>query len=276
MKKRTCVDLRFIGISILLSLGSLAFAQSNEPILREDRNITIDGLEERWRLEWVNPPSPACGPEGDDYLTCPCRGFAFGEWGDLQLVRRRPGRKDEHFSLNTLFEHGDDLPKPYDAPGSVLRRWEAKDEDLKANDSPGFADRVRMRPLSLVMNFADYDHDGRATEFVLQIGTLPCGKGTSVVVGISRKNDRLHAFNSANRPKEPLILKTWQWDALSKSKGSVKVSDWLCGDHGYDAYDEVELRADKGSIYATRKTYECVDKTNGNGTRGRLIKKQDF
>ncbi len=258
------------GILVLSSIDALA--ENDKPILREERRIVIDGVEEVWRLEWAKPPSPACGPEDESWSTCPCTGFAFGEWGDLRLVRKRLGKKDELFSLNRLFEFGDDLPKPYDVSGSVLRRWDVSDGDYRISDSSGFADRVRTRPLAEVMHFVDYDHDGRASEFLLQIGTVPCGKRESVAVGISRKKGGLHVFSSTNRPKEPLILTSWQWEALSKAKGSVKVSDGLCGDHGSERERELELRAHSGNISATRRTYQCVDK----GKRGLLIKKEDF
>ena len=144
--------------------------------------------------------------------------------------------------------------------------------EYNESDTPGFASRLRDRPIVQIMRFEDYDHDGRATEFALQIGTLPCGKKMSVVVGVSRKSSHLHVFSSAILPKEPLILMSWQWAALGNAKGSVKVSDGLCGDHGSEVEREVELRAQNGNISATRRTYQCVD----GGRRGRLVGKEDF
>ena len=55
------------------------------------------------------------------------------------------------------------------------------------------------------MPLGDYDRDGRATEFVLQVDAGPCGHDTSLVVGISRDTPRLHAFGTAESPDEPLV-----------------------------------------------------------------------
>lgn len=284
MIKRIC--LLTIIVSGLVEWSTFAIASDNKPILREERRIIINGVEETWRLEWLSPPTAACGPEDEEWVICPCNGFAFGETGDLRLVRKRLGRKDEQFRLNPLFEYGEDQP----APGAVLRRWDVRDVDHKRwgivveknrdKKSAGpqfFADEgIKARPLATIMEFFDYDHDGRATEFLLQIGTMPCGKRMCVVVGISRNNDRLHFFTSVNRPKEPLILTSWQWDALGKSKAPVRVIDWRCGDHASEEETEVELRAQNGSIYAARRTYKCVGEPGSQEARGRLLKKEDF
>jgi hypothetical protein len=257
---------------ILVFLSTIALAEGSRPIIREERNLVIDGIEETWRLEWVNPPIGACGPEDKDWFTCPCNGFAFGEWGNLRLVRKKKGQKDEALSLNQFFVYGDDFPTPNGVSEAVLQRWDVRDEDMKDSDSPGFAQRVRSRPQAEIMKFVDYDHDGRASEFTLQIGTIPCGKKTSVVVGISRKNGRLHAFSSAHRSEQPLVLTMWQWNSLARAKGLVNVSDGLCGDHGAEVEREVELKAENGTIYATRRTYQC----NSNGQRGQLLGTEDY
>jgi hypothetical protein len=254
--------------------ATIACAESDKPVVREKHKVTIDGAEEFWSLQWTSTPSPACGPEDEDWMTCPCMGFAFGEWGDLELVRTRVGHEDERLSLTRVFgEYDADGPVAVAAtPQAVLRRWDVHKDDLDEQDSPTFAARVKARPLARIMKFADYDHDGRATEFVLQIGTLPCGKRMSVVVGISRSNPRLHVFTSVKHPKEALVLQAWHWESLRRAITSVKVIHWPCGDHGYDGVEEYELRADRGSIYAVKRHYECRE----NGQRGRLVKQENF
>jgi hypothetical protein len=119
------------------------------------------------------------------------------------------------------------------------------------------------------MRFGDYDHDGSATEFVLQIGTLPCGKRMSVVVGVSRHNKRLHAFSSVRHSETPLVLQAGHWESLLTAKGPIKVIHWQCGDHASDIEEELELKAENGRIHVTLRVYECKD----NG-RGRLIKEE--
>ena len=264
----------FMLCCAIVFTGTTLLAESGKPIVREKHKVIIDGAEELWSLQWTSTPNPACGPEDVDWMTCPCMGFAFGESGDLELVRKRAGRKDERLSLTHVFGAYDaDAPATVaDGPQAVLRRWDERKDDLDKQDSPTFAVRVKARPLARIMKFADYDHDGRATEFVLQIGTLPCGKRMSVVVGISRSNPRLHVFTSVERPEEPLVLQAWHWESLRRAKSVVKVVQWPCGDHGYDGVDEFELRAEKGNIYAMKRQYECGE----NDQRGRLVKQEKF
>jgi len=256
---------KFVLFSFAILTSITAFAESPKPIIREERKIIIDGVEERWRLEWVNTTSPACAPpDNPDWMICPCNGFAFGERGDLVLVRKKPGQKEEHLRLGPLFSEA-----PADIGEAVLQRWDVQARDYDERDIPGFVSRLQARPIVQIMRFGDYDHDGRATEFVLQIGTLPCGKKMSVVIGVSRHNKRLHAFSSVRHPETPLVLQAWHWESLLNAKGPIKVIYWPCGDHASEKEEELELRAEKGRIHVTLREYECKEKG-----RGKLIKEE--
>ena len=253
--------------------SSIAFEFNNTtPIIREQRHIVIDGVSELWRLEWMSPPKPVCGPDSDklgsndpeDWTNCPCNGFAFGEMGDLFLVRVRPGKIDERLRFKDYFLDGYFIVTPL----PILRRWDTKDSDNDDKDKPGFAMLVRQRPLAQIMKFVDYDNDGKATEFFIQTGSMTCGKRMGIVVGISRNNPHLHAFTTAQNPKEPLILDDYQWKSLSRSKGrAVRDIDWACGYHGSDVEVELELKATKGQIFIKSRSYQCTE----SGDRGRLI-----
>jgi len=219
-------------VALLVAISALA--ENPTPVIREEHKVVVDGVEEHWRLEWAGPTSPVCSPdEPDVWITCPCSGFVFGERGNLVLVRKKPGADEERFALTQLFD-GD-----FDAPGDVgevvLRRWDVHEKDMDQSDSPDFADRVRTCPLATVMRFGDYDHDGKATEFLFQVGTLPCGKPMSVAIGVSRRNPRLHVFSTIEHPERPLVLQAWQWESLREAKAPIKVVDWKCGDHGSDS-----------------------------------------
>lgn len=262
--------LKYLMCLVVLLTGMSAFGENLTPVTREEHKVVVDGVEEHWRLEWATPPSPACSPdEPDVWSTCPCSGFAFGERGNLVLVRKKkPGGDEERFALRQLFA-GD-----FDAPGNVgevvLRRWDVQEEDMDQSDSPDFAERVQARPPATVMRFRDYDHDGQATEFILQVGTLPCGKKMSVAIGVSRQNPRLHAFRTTEHPERPLVLQAWQWESLLGAKAPIKVTDWKCGDHGSDAETELELAVDENGIHATNWTYEC----DQDGRRGKFTGKE--
>lgn len=254
---------------IALLTGTSAFAENPAAAIREDHKVVVDGVEELWRLEWAGPTSQVCSPdEPDVWMTCPCSGFAFGESGELVLVRKKPRQEDERFELAPLFTG------EYDTPGEegqvVLRRWDVDRGDMEAGKSPDFAARVRARPVATVMRFGDYDHDGQATEFLFQIGTLPCEKKMSVAIGVSHRNPRLHVLSTAEHPERPLVLQVWQWESLLQAKGPVRVTDWKCGDHGSDEETELELSADADGIHATTWVYEC----DRDGRRGKLEGKE--
>ncbi|WP_298438340.1 hypothetical protein [Geobacter sp.] len=261
----------FFLFSFVAALPAVvAFAGDIKPVIREEHKISINGVEELWRLEWAQTPSPACGPEDPAWSTCPCTGFAFGESEELTLVRKRQGQKDERLSLTQFFSDEYDSPASSSTSKAVLARWEVHEKDYDDSDKPDFVARVRTRPVMRIMNFKDYDHDGNSTEFMLQVGTLPCGKLMSIIVGISSKNPHLHVFSSVRQPKQPLTLQARQ-EALRKAKAPIKMKDWQCGDHGSEQEVELELVAQNGNIHATRRTYEC--KENG---RGKLLKKENF
>lgn len=260
--------LKYLICLVVLLGGISAFAENPTPVIREEHKVVVDGVEEHWRLEWASPPKPACPPDDPAWSTCSCSGFAFGERGNLVLVRKKPGGEEERFALTQLFDG------EFDAPASVgevvLRRWDVHEKDMDQSDSPDFAERVRARPVATVMRFGDYDQDGKATEFLLQIGTLPCGKAMSVAIGVSLHTGTLHVFSTAEHPDRPLILQAWQWESLRDAKGAIKVVDWKCGDHGSDAETELELSADENGIHATRWEYKC----DQEGRRGDLIEKE--
>jgi len=234
-------------VTLLLS-AFIAFADDNEPVIREEQKIVINGIEETWRLEWASAPKSVCGPENDPWSSAACGGFTYGEGGDLSLVRIRPGHEEERLPLTPLFADSYYSSTP---PEATLVRWEEKPNDNRTSNRVGFAEQVRSRPDVRIMNFKDFDHDGRSTEFLLHIATEPHGWQYSVVVGISRKNPHLHVFSGTKDPKGHLILQPWIWESLRKAKGLIKVTSSHCGENGFDGAIEYELKAQHGDIYAT-------------------------
>jgi hypothetical protein len=235
-------------------------------LVRERAAISVSGVREEWRLEWKSPPVPECGAEGAVWVTCPCNGFAFGERGLIDLVRLRTGQEYDRLALSPLFSHNDLNV----GPQAVLQRWPVAREDIPKSESDELAASVRMRPVVKIVDLADYNHDGQSTEFFLQTGTLPCGKRTGVVVGVSQRNGRLHAFGTVLNPYEPLVLQYNEWQALRKASKPVRVTDWHCGDHGANTETEVELSATADGIEATWREFGCTN----TGERGRFLKER--
>ncbi|HWQ25510.1 MAG TPA: hypothetical protein VN367_01890 [Chlorobaculum sp.] len=221
---------------------------------------------EEWCLEWKSPPEPACDPSGDEWYTCPCDGFAFGEKGELDLVRHIPGMADERLHLSPLFRFG------YDGDSIArLPKWPVHEGDFDRAGSPGFSKIVQSRPIVRIMKFADYDHDGRSTEFLLQIGSGPCGHRQTVLVGISRSNPKLHAFGTVAHPDSPLVLESPDaWKQFLRSKGTTTVVSWPCGDHGSEEETDIKLIAEAEGIRAFHLRYTC-----GGAGGGRFLERKE-
>lgn len=144
--------------------------------------------------------------------------------------------------------------------GAVLQHWptRAGDRAFEFDDSEDFPAVARIRRAVQVMHFADYDHDGRQTEFYLQTEALPCGKSSGVVIGVSKINPQLHVFSSASNPDKPLCLQMREWEALrDASTGPVKVMDWQCGDHGAETQTELQLDWSSDGVNVVRREYTC-------------------
>ncbi len=227
----------------------LALSASAQPQVREEQTIAVDGARETWRLEWAAPPEPYCEPS-DASLTCPCTGFAYGEAGDLFLLRLRDGRETERLHLTPFFTE--------DPGKAVIQRWPADfDRDFKNAEREDFPSLVRQRPVVRVMRLGDYDHDGRATEFYLQTEALPCGKSFGVVIGVSKLNPRLHVFGAASNPGAPLYMQKRGWEALRRATGPVDILDWQCEDHAAGAETRLRIHWTAKGIEGVRRRYTC-------------------
>jgi hypothetical protein len=245
------------GIGLVFAAAVGLAAAAGGPRVREQKTVVVDAVREMWRLEWQDSPTSACGPDFPEIsLTCPCSGFAYGEQGRLALVRIRSGKVIERLALDRFFI-SDELPVAVGP--AVLERWPPSfSHDFNVGDHDAqFMREVAARRPADVMSVADYDHDGHATEFLLQVGTLPCGKQQMVLVGISKRDPHLHVFSSVERPSVPLVLGAWQWKQLLESHGTVKTIEWPCGDHGSEKEWTDTLTAHDGFIDDFRMSRTC-------------------
>jgi hypothetical protein len=230
------------------------------PEIREEQTVMVGGVAEAWQLKWRGKPKQVCEPS-DISLTCPCSGFAYGEGGDLDLIRLRNASEIDRLNITPLF--GDE----FSGTGrvAIVQRWMPDHkEDFKASLKDDFAAKVAMRPVVQVMHLADYDHDGGSTEFYLQLEAPPCGKSLGVVIGISKTNLRLHVFGTASAPNNPLYMQKHEWEALRNATGPIEVLDWACGDHGSDGQTMLQLRWTPDGIDGSRREFECPPKGIGS------------
>jgi hypothetical protein len=195
---------------------------------------------------------------------CPCGGFAYGESGDLDLIRTRDQVIVDQLHITPLFENEFNTS----FTGAILQRWEPDyQRDFDTAEQPGFVTTVAGRPAVRIMDFKDYNHDGQSTEFYLQTQTVPCAKSAGVVIGVSKNNPSLHVLGTASDTGHPLVMKKFEWEALAKASATVHVTDWYCADHGAEETATIELFWSTAGIDGRKLVYSCTE----SGQPGQLI-----
>lgn len=259
-------------LSMMLALFSL-HAAAQEPI-RQRRTVVVDGVREEWTLKWSGPVRPVCAASDlTDAPTCPCNGFAYGEQGRLFLERKRSGAPVERLALSGLFKG---MESPADDGNAALARLPRMPSD--PTDDIGDdgalrrfrADLAKRAPVD-VMAVKDFARDGLAATFLLQVGTVPCGKREMVLVGVTRREPRLHVVSSVAHPERPLVLQRSAWMAALANGGEARVVDLPCGDHGSENEVEQAIRIRDGRFFVRSTTYDCRD----DGSRGAPVSSED-
>jgi hypothetical protein len=116
-----------------------------------------------------------------------------------------------------------------------------------------------------ILKIADYDHDGRATEFVLQVAAGPCGHTQAVLVGLERPNDQLHVFvddtpdpdSDPNAPSDQEITlapSEWEKARVALPRTFTRVP---CGDHGATQAELLTLTRGPNGLRAKKHTRHC-------------------
>lgn len=212
--------------------------------------MLVDGVVEIWQLRWKSPPKPVCDTN-EEAVTCPCRGFAFGESGDLDLVRLRNHVEIDRLELTPFFG---EVPS-VEEHKAVVSRWDLE-PDIAADGAS-----LGRRKAKRLIQLEDYDHDGAKSEFFLHTSTLPCGKSYGVVVGISKLKPKLHAFRTRNAT---IVVQKQTWLALKNSRQPVRIVEWPCDDHAAEEETEVEIGWSQTGIGGIRRQFSC-------GTRPRVV-----
>jgi hypothetical protein len=224
------------------------------PEVWETHPVLVDGVTETWSLRWQKPPRfNGCDP----WANCACAGLEWGLKGALELVRDRPGAPVERLDLGALRYGYAQIPGFEERPGD--RKTAATLEE------------VVKRPRVQAMALGDYDHDGRATEFVFQTEYLACGNNLSVLVGISRAEPRLHVFHTVEKPDEPLVMNYLSsWEKLRKARGKIVDLPLIsCNDHGGAGASYLTFRIDPAAgLHFVEQVYlDCASLSRGSGRR---------
>ncbi len=250
--------LRQQGIALLCLLCLVSAPSAAKQVIREQKTVTVEGVKETWQLVWEDEPSLSeCSIEDiSSAITCPCSGFAYGESGSLSLVRKRGSQEIERLDLGKLF---DGFSSSAGKKGmAILVRWPQRIGD--SEEDPRLLNKIKQRPLAKIIDFQDYNHDGAATEFLLQIGTQPCMKHMFVGIGITKKRPTLHVLNAAgDAPDESLVMTMAAWKALRKSHKPTTVTILPCGDHGSDVRIDYTVSAKGGEIFFDSRVVPCPE-----------------
>jgi hypothetical protein len=251
-----------LAAALALSFSAAVAAQDYASVVREQKSVTIAGVRESWRLQWEAAPLPACGTDDLEVaLGCQCTGFAYGEAGRLTLVRLRHGHPAERLELTPFFK---DQGAPGPAGTAVLAHWRpipaaAHDEDDDWHHAADFdfLKRVQARGPAELLKFGDYNHDGHASEFLLQVGLRPCGRPQMVLIGVSARNPRLHVFASAEAPDQPLVLPATAWAAVLAHPKASHTVESSCADPDSTSESTVDVAAQHGVFHVQRESRPC-------------------
>jgi hypothetical protein len=242
--------------ALLLVLAALPVAaKPPRRVVREERQVTVDGRTETWRLEWQEPPKPFCVSAAEG-MTAPCEGFAYGEEGRLDLVRIVGKREVDRLALTPLFRYS--LEGATDGPTLArLRRWpvEESDRDTFDVDTKALAEALPKRTPVPVLVLEDLDGDGRAREWVLQTDALDSSMFPAIAIGLDAAG-RLAPLATAEHPQRPLVLYRPE---LWRDLGKGQVIALPCGDHGSASELSVRFSRDGKGLHAKRVIRVCDD-----------------
>ena len=244
--------------ALLLAAPALSSAPEN---LREEQRLIVDGRQEVWQLVWTGPVRDFCEAVSPEVaITAPCAGFAYGETGRLTLRRLRDGQVIDRFDPGPAFEEATEIASSTREAGwSVLPRRAMQDDDYGRwlEDEGKFLQAVDQRPAVTLMRFADYDRDGRSSEFLLQTDVEPGGKPLYAAIGLAAGRDRLDFLRSIGHPDRALVLPARAWATLRDQTGTATVPHWICGDHGAETRSDYVLSADAGRISVRLRESAC-------------------
>ncbi len=248
-----------------ICLAHKAVAAAELETIRQETEVSFNGKREVWQLKWLGEVKLGACTVSDaaSAITCPCQGFAEAESGHLVLDRIVDGNFVERLDVSERLKQlpgdfgGILLPRWPVAGGEMLECLEQERDGKHESACEQLKQRVQKRAPVNVMQMADYAHDGAATQFLLHVMNLPCGKPVSVAIGVTRARPRLDVLRGAENPTEPLALFNWEWEAMVKVSNLVTVVTWNCGDHGSEVETRDRIEVKGGDISVRREESKC-------------------
>ena len=244
--------------SVYLDAYEVARCQESRvsaPDVAEEHRVTVDGVDEVWRVRFTQPPAaPAPVREEADCAEWYFRGF---DPRRAVIERVRDGVVVERFEDPAAGVAVEGQLPPISRELLIPARVR-----LPAGQrAPTLAQSERL-PRPTILSVGDYDHDGRAVEFVLDLGPFICGNSLSGVVGLSRDRPRLHLLEWASPARARMILLgAGDWDEV-RAEPSGDMVIWRCGNHGYDGEERLRWAPFRGGlrreVYVVPMTEDCA------------------
>lgn len=208
------------------------------PDVREQARVRVDGVDEVWRLRFVTPSRATPLPPPEE-RTCADRYDAGFDAGEVVLERLRDG-----VVVDALTHIAGEHPVALRAP------WQLYGADH------GSPERDLGNPWRTLLDVGDYNHDGDATEFVVDLEHIACGHNSSAVVGVTRRNPHLHVLEWTNGGEMRLPNGGHLWEAVRASARGERVS-WPCGDHGAPEAETLRWSPAPGGLRASTQVRSC-------------------
>lgn len=219
--------------------------------IAEEHRVLVDGVEEVWRVRFTTPPRlPEPLPEDS---TCVERYWERFDVRRAVIERVRDGEVVDRLMNPSSGLDNDDVVPLAEAvlvPGRVGLPVGQRRLTL--------AESERL-PRPTVLSIGDYNHDGQATEFVLDMGPLVCGNDYSGVVGLDQRHRRLHVLEWGAPARTFMVGVNIDWEAV-RASASGDVITWSCGNHFYDGEDHLRWAPYNGSLRMSTYTIEYPDR----------------
>ncbi len=222
------------------------------PDVAEEHRVMVDGVEEVWRVRFTTPPRlPEPLPEEPN----------CADWNDQNFENRRAviERLRDGVVIDRLVNPSANVPASDAISEAPLATRVAIYRRVRPSAGPQLtlAESERL-PLPTVLSIGDYDHDGRATEFVLPMGFFICGNSSRGVVGLDRKHPRLHLLEWASPAGAHMVGLNIDWEAI-RERESGDIITWHCGNHGYNGEDHMRWSPFLGRLRTSHYTVPMRD-----------------
>lgn len=230
----------YVAISIIF-ISEISQASENKVNIVDSAQVQGGKIIETWTLAWIGNTQQVCGLESEVYESCLCEGFRFGQTGNLMLYRSINGK--------TI----DSLKMPPHEDYENESQYSQYDQKLYISDSS----HLKSLQKRSILQLRDYVNDGHSKIFPYLIGSgAPCGHSKWVLIGTTKKNQKLHILNNQNSN----VIFDGKDAVISLATRDTFVQNTIpCGDHAAEFNTKTVYIKYKGNISSESYNISCLD-----------------